>query len=58
MRAHGFNSGMITDLIGIGLAAAERETLAGAMPADVIRIKITEAGQEALKRRQLGRLGG
>lgn len=58
VRAHGFNSGMITDLIGIGLAAAERETLAGAMPADVIRIKITEAGQEALKRRQLGRLGG
>jgi hypothetical protein len=49
VRTHGFNSDMITDLVSAGLASAEREmTTAGAMPADVVRIRITAAGQQAL----------
>jgi hypothetical protein len=53
VRAHGFNSDMITDLVRIGFAAVECETMtAGAMSTEVVRIRITEAGQDALKRRQ------
>jgi hypothetical protein len=49
VRAHGFNSDMITGLVSAGLAIAERETTkAGAMPAEVVRIRITAAGQQAL----------
>jgi hypothetical protein len=51
VRAHGFNNDMITDLVSAGLATAERETTkAGAMPAEVVRIKITAAGQQALNK--------
>jgi hypothetical protein len=51
MRAHGFNSDMITDLVSAGLAIAERETTTtGAMPAEVVRIRITAAGQQALNK--------
>jgi hypothetical protein len=49
VRAHGFNSDMIADLIRVGLATMECETLTGAMPSEVARIRITEAGQDALK---------
>ncbi len=51
VRAHGFNSDMIADLIRVGLATAECETVTGARPAEVVRIRITEAGQDALKAR-------
>jgi hypothetical protein len=51
VRAHGFNSDMIADIIRVGLATAESETVVGAKPAEVVRIKITEAGQDALKTR-------
>ena len=51
VRAHGFNSAMITDLIRIGLATTECETVTGAKPVEVVRIRITEAGQDALKAR-------
>jgi hypothetical protein len=50
IRAHGFNSDMIADLLHSGLAATECETMAGATPAEVIRIKITDAGRDALSR--------
>ena len=51
VRAHGFNSDMITDLVRAGLATAERETTtAGAMPAEVVRVRITAAGQQALNK--------
>jgi hypothetical protein len=50
VRVHGFNSDMITDLVRAGHAIAERETMtAGAKPAEVVRIRITDAGREALK---------
>jgi hypothetical protein len=48
VRAHGFNGDMIADLVHRGLAATECETIAGAMPAEVVRVKITEAGRDAL----------
>jgi hypothetical protein len=52
VRAHGCNSDMINDLVRAGLAAAGGETMtAGAKPAEVVRIRITEAGQDALKGR-------
>jgi alkylhydroperoxidase family enzyme len=51
VRAHGFTSDMITDLVSAGLATTEREaTNAGAMPAEVVRVRITAAGQQALNR--------
>jgi hypothetical protein len=51
VRAHGFNSDMITDLVRSGLATAERETTkAGAMPAEVVRVRITAAGRQALNK--------
>jgi hypothetical protein len=49
MRAHGFNGEMIADLLHSGLAATECDTMAGAMPTEVVRIKITDAGRDALK---------
>jgi capsid protein len=52
VRAHGFNSEMITDLVRAGHATEERETMtAGAKPAEVVRVRITDAGREALKPR-------
>jgi hypothetical protein len=51
VRAHGFNSDMITDLVRAGLATIERETMAGARPAEVVHVRITQAGQDALKGR-------
>lgn len=51
VRAHGFNSDMITELVSAGLATTERETMkAGAMPIEVVRISITTAGQQALNK--------
>jgi hypothetical protein len=51
VRAHGFSSDMITDVVRVGLATVECETMAGVRPAEVVRIRITEAGQDALKAR-------
>ena len=48
VRVHGFNSDMIANLLRSGLAIQECKTIAGAMPTEVVSIKITEAGQEAL----------
>lgn len=51
VRAHGFNSDMIADLVRAGLATTEREIIkTGAMPADVVRIRITDAGRQAIER--------
>jgi hypothetical protein len=49
VRVHGFNSDMIADVVRVGLATTECETLTGAMPSEAVRIRITEAGQDALK---------
>ena len=51
VRDHGFNSDMIAAIIRVGFATAESETMTGAKPAEVVRIKITEAGYDALKAR-------
>lgn len=48
--AHGFNGDMIAGLVRTGLATAQRETVeAGGKSAEVIRIRITEAGRQALE---------
>ena len=50
VRAHGFNSDMITGLVRAGLATAERETMkAGAKPIEVVRVRITDAGRQAIE---------
>jgi hypothetical protein len=45
---------MIADLLRAGLATAESKSIAGAMPAEVVSIRITEAGQEALNTPRAG----
>ena len=48
--AHGFNSDMIAGLVRTGLATAQRETIqAGGTTTEVVRIRITEAGRQALE---------
>jgi hypothetical protein len=48
VRAHGFNTDMINELVRAGLATTERETMkAGTKLADVVRITITDAGRRA-----------
>jgi hypothetical protein len=50
VRAHGFNSDMISDLVRAGLATAERETMkAGAKPIEVVRVRITDNGRKAIE---------
>lgn len=51
VRAHGFDSDMVADLVRGGLATAERETMkAGAKPIEVVRLHITPAGRKAIER--------
>jgi hypothetical protein len=48
--AHGFNSDMIAGLVRTKLATAQRETVkAGGESVEVVRIRITEAGRQALE---------
>ncbi len=48
--AHGFNSDVIAGLVRAGLATAQREAVqAGGVSVEVVRIRITEAGRQALK---------
>jgi hypothetical protein len=50
VRAYGFTSDMITDLVRAGLATAERETMnAGAEPIGAVRLQITAAGRKAIE---------
>ena len=47
---HGFKRQMLAALIAAGLAAAEREVVtAGSKTVEVVRIKITAAGREAIE---------
>jgi hypothetical protein len=49
MRMHGFTADQLAALVRIGFAATTIErTIGGARPSEVIRFKITEAGQRAL----------
>ena len=50
VHSYGFRRPTIVGLIRAGLAAADREIVkAGGKPIEVVRIKITEAGREAIK---------
>jgi len=50
VHSHSFSRPTIVGLIRAGLAAEEREVMkAGGKPIEVVRIKITEAGREAIK---------
>ena len=50
VRAHGFDSEMVADLVRAGLAVAKRETMsAGAKPVEVVRLRITDAGRKAVE---------
>jgi hypothetical protein len=47
--AHGFDSAIIAGLVRAGLATAHRESMkAGGKTVEVVRIRITDAGRDAL----------
>jgi hypothetical protein len=49
MSAHGFSIDMLVELINTGLASASTErVVAGRLPMEVTRVRITEAGRRAL----------
>jgi hypothetical protein len=49
LRAHGFSIDMLVELVKAGLATTKRERMvAGGRLTDVVRLRITEAGRQAL----------
>ncbi len=49
LRAHGFSIDMMVDLVKAGLATTKRERMvAGGRQTDIVRVRITEAGRQAL----------
>ncbi len=51
LLGHGFRIDMLADLVGDGLATASRETMrVGKRKITVARIRITDAGRQAVKR--------
>jgi len=49
LRAHGFSSDMLVELVKAGLATTKRERMvARSRQTEVVRVRITEAGREAL----------
>jgi hypothetical protein len=51
LRAHGFPTGLVVELIKVGLATMQRERMvAGDRQTNVARVRITEAGLRALAR--------
>src|SRR5258708_26699112 len=49
LRAHGFSIDMMVELVKAGLATTKRERMvAGGRQTDVVRVRITEAGRQAL----------
>jgi hypothetical protein len=50
VRAHGFDCDMVAGLVRARLATAEREIMkAGAKPVEVVRLRITAAGRNAIE---------
>jgi len=50
VHSHGFRRPTIVGLVSAGLAATEREVVkAGAKTIEVVRVRITNAGREAIK---------
>ena len=51
MQAHGFSIDVLVELVKVGLATTKRERMvAGRRQTDVARVRITEAGRQALAR--------
>ena len=51
LRAHGFSSDMMVELVKAGLATTKRERMvADGRQTDVVRVRITDAGRQALAR--------
>jgi hypothetical protein len=49
LRTYGFTSRMLASLVSTGFATAQRQTVkAGGKTMDIVRFRITEAGQAAL----------
>jgi hypothetical protein len=49
LRTYGFTRGMLANLVRRGIATAQRQTAkAGGQTLEVVRIRITDAGREAL----------
>jgi len=49
LRAHGFSIDMMIELVKAGLATTKRERMvAGGRQTDVVRVRITDAGRQAL----------
>jgi hypothetical protein len=49
LRAHGFSIAMMIELVKAGLATTKRERMvADGRQTDVVRVRITDAGQQAL----------
>jgi hypothetical protein len=49
LRTYGFTRGMLSNLVRRGFATAHRQTAkAGGQTLEVVRIRITDAGREAL----------
>lgn len=49
LLTYGFTRGMLASLVRTRLATAQRQTVkAGGKPIEVVRIRITEAGRDAL----------
>jgi hypothetical protein len=49
LRAHGFSIDMMVELVKAGLATTKRERMAaGGQQTDVVRVRITDAGRQAL----------
>jgi hypothetical protein len=48
--AHGFDRAMIAGLVDTGLAMAQHEIVSGRTTIEVVRIRISEAGRQAIER--------
>jgi hypothetical protein len=48
--AHGFDRTMIAGLVATGLATAQRETVSGRTTIEVVRIRISDTGRQAIER--------
>jgi hypothetical protein len=48
--AHGFDRAMIAQLVDTGLATAQREIVSGRATIEVVRIRISDAGRQAIER--------
>jgi len=48
LRAHGFSMDMMVELVKAGLATTKRERMVADRQTGVVRVRITDAGRQAL----------